>query len=295
VRKRAIDLRDVLSRAIETSRPVIDAHGHRLHVDIREGSFDCFGDLLRLTQLFVNILNNAAKYTPDGGDIWLKCARSGKSIEVRIRDNGRGIERDSIDRVFDLFMQLDTRGGSGLGGLGVGLALVRRIVDLHGGRVLAMSDGLGKGSEFIVRLPMLANVEPVREEPTAQDEGDFKPLRILVVDDNKDAADSLTRLMECLGHQVRGAYDGPAGIATAQEFSPQVAILDLGMPTMSGYDLARALKTTYPDIILIAATGWSHETALRKAREAGFQHHVLKPVTEATLIELLAHAAREIA
>ena len=152
--RQSVDLRDVIASAVETSRPAIDAHGHRLHVSIEDHPVECLGDSMRLSQMMVNILINAAKYTPDGGDIWLSLARVGSHVELRVRDNGRGIERDSIDRVFDLFTQVDPSSGSALGGLGVGLALVRRIVELHGGRVHAISDGLGRGSEFIVQLPL---------------------------------------------------------------------------------------------------------------------------------------------
>jgi PAS domain S-box-containing protein len=289
IEKQVIDLRDVLARAVETSRPSIDAHGHRLHLAVADRPVECFGDPMRLTQVMVNIINNAAKYTPDGGDIWLSLEKFTTRVEVRVRDNGRGIERDAIDRVFDLFMQVNPNSGSALGGLGVGLALVRRIVELHGGSVHASSGGLGKGSEFIVRLPIAVRPGSMPHADTADVAPDeFLPLRILVVDDNIDAANSLSLLMKSMGHETRAVYDGPSGIAMAQEFSPDVAMLDLGMPVMNGYDVARALRAASVRYVLIAVTGWGHEAAKRQAREAGFDHHLVKPVSESEVIELLA-------
>jgi PAS domain S-box-containing protein len=293
IERQSIDLRDVLARAVETSRPVIDARRHRLHVSIDDHPIECFGDPMRLAQVVVNILNNAAKYTPDEGDIWLSAVQQGNGVEVRVRDNGRGIERDLIDRVFDLFMQVDPNAGSALGGLGVGLALVRRIVELHGGCVQAASEGLGKGSEFIVRLPVSPRLGQAEagESPPAEESG-AAPLRVLVIDDNVDAANSLCLLLQSLGHAVRATYDGPSGIAMAQEFQPDAVLLDIGMPVMSGYDVARALRASSGRYVIVAVTGWGHEAAKRQAREAGFDHHLVKPVSEAELTSVLARIAR---
>jgi PAS domain S-box-containing protein len=291
IEKQAVDLRDVISRAVETSRPLIDAHSHRLHIGIADQPIECFGDPLRLAQVIVNILNNAAKYTPDEGDIWLTAVQVGGRAEVRIRDNGRGIERDSTDRVFDLFMQVDPSNGGALGGLGVGLALARRIVELHGGSVHATSGGLGKGSEFILRLP-LSHADVARNvSPPEQELRQFRPLRILVVDDNRDAASSLEMLLSTLGHEVLAVYDGPSAIAAAQEQQSEVVLLDIGMPVMNGYDVARALRAGHPGVLLVAVTGWGHDAAKRQARAAGFDFHLVKPVAESALIELLAHIA----
>ena len=289
INKQAIDLRDVLARAIEASRPLIDAHGHCLHVAIADMPIACVGDPMRLAQVFINIFNNATKYTPDGGDIWLSAETTDDGVAISIRDNGRGIERDSIDRVFDLFMQIDPNAGSVLGGLGVGLALVRRIVELHGGSVHAISDGLAKGSEFVVRLPIGESLrrEP-RGDPAPLIPDQSPPLRVLVIDDNEDAADSFCMLMKAMGHEVRAAYNGPSGIAVAQEFDPDAVMLDIGMPGMSGYEVARALRADAAGHVLVAVTGWGDEAAKRQAREAGFDHHLVKPVNESVLIELLA-------
>jgi PAS domain S-box-containing protein len=293
IEREAIDLRDVLARAVETSRPLIDAHTHSLHVSIADEPIDCFGDPMRLTQVVVNILNNAATYTPDGGDIWLSAVRRGSNVELRVRDNGRGIARDMIDRVFDLFVQVDPNAGSALGGLGVGLALVRRIVELHGGSVQATSDGLGKGSEFMVRLPLVPrpSEEPADAAPSLQALPP-RPLRVLVIDDNVDAANSLCLLLQAMGHTVRAVYDGPAGIAMAPEFAPEVIMLDIGMPVMSGYDVARALRASSSLYTIVAVTGWGHEAAKRQSREAGFHHHLVKPVGEAQLAEVLGSITR---
>ena len=292
IEKENIDLRDVLARAVETSRPLIETHTHRLHVAVADRPIDCFGDPMRLTQVVVNILNNAAKYTPDGGDIWLSADVLGARVELRIRDNGRGIERDFIDRVFDLFLQVDPNSGSALGGLGVGLALVRRIVELHGGSVHAASEGLGKGSEFVVRLPIWPKAPAAVTDPRTEQGGEsFAPLRILVIDDNHDAADSLCLLLHSLGQEARAMYDGPSGIAAMQDFAPDVVMLDIGMPKMSGYEVARALRAGSAPLVIVAVTGWGHEAAKRQAREAGFDHHLVKPVSEAALLELLKRVA----
>jgi CheY-like chemotaxis protein len=291
--KQTIDMREVLARAIESSRPLIDAHGHSLHVAIADLPIVCVGDPMRLAQVFINILNNAAKYTPDGGDIWLSTETTDDRVAIRIRDNGRGIERDAIDRVFDLFMQIDPTAGSALGGLGVGLALVRRIVELHGGSVQAISDGLGRGSEFVVRLPV---GESLRLDPSGDAAplipDQAPPLRVLVIDDNKDAADSFCMLMKAMGHEVRAAYNGPSGIVLAQEFDPDVVMLDIGMPGMSGYQVARALRADSITHVLVAVTGWGDEAAKRQARESGFDHHLVKPVSESVLIKLLADISK---
>lgn len=292
IEKQPVDLRDIIARAVETSRPLIDSHGHTLRVDVGNQPIECFGDPMRLVQVVVNILNNAAKYTPDGGEIWLSTEASGSRVEVRVRDSGRGIDRDAIDRVFDLFMQVDPNSGSALGGLGVGLALVRRIVELHGGSVHAASDGVGKGSEFIVRLPRVTTpAEADRDVPVVSAKPGAVPLRVLVIDDNVDATNSLCLLLQSLGHDCRAAYDGPSGIAQAQEFNPDVVLLDLGMPVMSGYDVARALRASAPRLALVAVTGWGDEVAQRKVREAGFDHHLVKPVSEAALIAQLESIA----
>ena len=294
IQKELVDLQDVLMRSIETSRPLIDAQGHRLHLAVPQGAVPVLGDSLRLTQVLVNILNNAAKYTPEGGDIWLTVTVRSADVEVRVRDNGRGLQRAMLDRVFDLFVQADPHSGGALGGLGVGLALVRRVVELHGGNVQARSEGIGRGSEFIVRLPLaiqkprlVAHAENIEQEPVLR-------LRVLIVDDNRDSADTLHQLLESLGQDVVSVYDGASAIAALETFRPDLIMLDIGMPHMSGYDVAQRIsgKTGGPRPILMAITGWGQEADKQRARDTGFDYHFVKPIGEEALRNVLVEVAR---
>ena len=289
-----LDLAEILARAIETSRPGIDARGHRLNVQLPDKPIRVLGDAVRLTQVFVNILNNAAKYTPDGGEITLRARASTMEAEIRIRDSGRGIQHNQLEHVFDLFVQLNPGCDGALGGLGIGLALVRRIVELHAGNVQAFSEGAGKGSEFVVRLPISAQqlrvVEP--DEPTA--EAPEAPLRVLIVDDNRDAADTMEMLIQSMGHNGRRVYDGQSALSLAPSFKPQVALLDIGMPQLNGYELARALTGAQPGLVLIAVTGWGQEADRQRTREAGFNYHFVKPVTAENLQAVLSEIAAQI-
>ncbi|HEX6997819.1 MAG TPA: PAS domain S-box protein [Gammaproteobacteria bacterium] len=285
-----IDLKDVLARAVEASQPLVDAQGHRLHLDVPAGPLPLDGDALRLTQAFLNILNNAAKYTAPGGDITLRAGVRGTDVEVRVRDTGRGIPREDLEKVFDLFTQIDPDTHRADGGLGVGLALVRRVVELHAGTVQARSEGSGRGSEFVVRLPLA--IRQPRAVPIERPDAGVRPgsMRMLVADDNQDAADSLRMLLEAMGHRVLAVYDGPAVLASVDSFRPDVILLDIGMPHMSGYDLARELRARFGDAgpTLVAVTGWGQEADRQRALGAGFHHHFTKPVTEEALQRLLA-------
>ena len=292
--KQVIDLRDVLTRAIETSRPLIDAHGHRLHVAIAEQPIACVGDSLRLAQVFINILNNAAKYTPDGGDIWLDCrnrrrahrsthSRQWPRHRTRCASTGcstcscRSIRTPaarSADWVWAWRWCGESSSCTG--------AVCRR-----------SATGSARGSEFVVRLPVGGTPDSVSAgDPLPLLPDSSPPLRALVIDDNKDAADSFCMLMKAMGHNVRAAYDGPSGIVVAQEFDPDVVMLDIGMPGMSGYEVARALRGESSSHVLVAVTGWGDEAAKRLAREAGFDHHLVKPVHESVLIDLLASISK---
>jgi PAS domain S-box-containing protein len=288
-----VDMRDVLARAIETSRPLIDSRRHSLEVSIPDETARVSGDALRLTQTFVNLLNNAAKYTPEGGSIRLSASVRGAEIEVRVVDNGAGIERDMLEKVFDLFVQVDPTVQNALGGLGVGLALVRRVVELHGGNVQARSEGKTYGAEFIVRLPL--SIEQIRIISTREHRAPDSvcTLRVLIVDDNRDAADSLNLLLASMGQNVYVAYDGQSAIAAAKTFKPDVVLLDIGMPQMSGYDVARALRagTGAANWALVAVTGWGQEADRERAKEAGFTHHFVKPISEEALRTILAEVA----
>jgi PAS domain S-box-containing protein len=296
ISKEPVDLSAVLSRAIETTRPLIDAQGQRLEVDAPPKPLWLKGDSLRLTQVLVNLLNNAAKFTQSGGRIWLKVERRGTDAEIRVRDNGRGIDPDHLESIFDLFTQISPESVRGQGGLGVGLALVRRVVELHGGMVQAKSDGIGRGTEFIVRLPL--GLDQVQGVPSAEPsaEGDSKRLRVLVVDDNKDAADSLHLLLEAIGQDVFTVYDGMAALDIMEKFRPDVVMLDIGMPQMSGYDVASEIHERIAPgrrPILAAVTGWGQETDRDRSREAGFEYHFVKPVEVSVLRELIGDIAEK--
>jgi PAS domain S-box-containing protein len=295
IAKESVDLNDVIMRAAETSRPSIDAQGHRLEISIPEEPIFVLGDLVRLTQVVVNLLNNAAKYTPQGGQIWLRLDVRNNDVEIRVKDSGKGIKQDNLERVFDLFVQLEPNSNNTLGGLGVGLALVRRVVELHGGSVQARSDGAGQGSEFVVRLPLPTErlrLTSAAEPPIPATVG---RLRVLVVDDNHDAADSLALLLQLMGHDVRTVYDGASALSAVAALTPQVVMLDIGMPFMGGYEVARKLSQTPGAAlpVLVAITGWGQQRDRDHAREAGFHHHLVKPVEQDALQRVLAQVLRE--
>lgn len=293
IERELVDLRDVLMRAIETSRPLIDSRRHSLEVSVPEQPARVLGDALRLTQTFVNLLNNAAKYTPEGGSIRLSAVVRGAEIEIRVRDNGAGIERDMLEKVFDLFVQVDSTMQHALGGLGVGLALVRRVVELHGGNVLARSEGKTYGAEFIVRLPLSIEQIQVISAQGSPAAGSIRTLRVLVVDDNRDAADSLNLLLTSMGQNVYVAYDGESAISAAKVFRPEIVLLDIGMPQMSGYEVARALMAdaTAAKSALVAVTGWGQEADRERAKEAGFTYHFVKPISEEALRTILTEVS----
>jgi CheY-like chemotaxis protein len=250
------------------------------------------GDLVRLAQVVGNLLNNAAKYTEKGGRIWLSASREGNKAVLHVRDTGIGIAPDQLDQIFDMFYQADRRTKNAQGGLGIGLSLVRALVELHGGTIQAHSAGPGKGSEFIVRLPLLTREEQegegtkpandaVVEKPTAR--------RVLVVDDGTDAADSLAMLLQLEGQDVYVAYDGPSALAQAEAYPPAIAFLDLGMPRMDGCELARRLRE-HPALhgaVLVAVTGWGQPEDRQRTKEAGFDHHLVKPVEPEELQKIL--------
>jgi PAS domain S-box-containing protein len=293
--KQHVDLRDILARAVETSRPLIDSREHTLVVDVVDEPIPVNADPLRLQQVVVNLLNNAAKYTPAGGHIQLSARFDDGHVSIKVRDDGVGIDRESLDRVFDLFSQLEPRANDTFGGLGVGLALVRRIVELHGGRVHARSEGPGRGAEFTARIPRgdaPAQIELADEPPR----GDVsQALRVLIVDDNTDAADTLAMVIQQMGANVRTVYDGATALRMCESFLPHLVLLDIGMPHMSGYEVARAirmLKCGKP--VIAAVTGWGQEADRARAREAGFDRHFTKPISEVALRELVSGVAESV-
>jgi PAS domain S-box-containing protein len=292
IERAVIDLRDVIVRAMETSRPAIDAKNHSLTVDLGAQEIRVDADALRMTQVVVNLLNNAAKYTPPGGRLELQAMVVDELAEIHVRDNGKGIDREAIDRIFDLFIQLEPNSLGSMGGLGVGLALVRRIVELHGGRVQARSEGVGRGSEFIVRIP-ISHAAPIGHQAHAEHPDAEQALRILVVDDNVDAADSLALLLQQLGHRVQIAYDGATALRAVTANPPHLLLLDIGMPHMSGYDVARAIRGMQlaRQPLIAAVTGWGQPGDRERAREAGFDRHFAKPVSEQDIRRLLTDVA----
>jgi PAS domain S-box-containing protein len=292
LRKERIDLAEVLQSAVEISRPFIEDSQHQLDLDLPTEPLMLEADKMRLTQVFANLLNNAAKYTPEGGRIWLSVRREDAQAVVSIRDNGMGIPAEMLPKVFDLFTQADRTTHRAQGGLGIGLTLVHSLVTLHGGNVKVDSEGVGRGSEFTVRLPLTDKENSPGSN--LQNDSSALPLssrRMLVVDDNHDAADSLALLLKGLGNEVITTYDGPSSLQILENFQPTVVFLDIGMPEMDGFEVARRIRRQPKgqDIILIALTGWGQEEDRRQSREAGIDHHLVKPVDLETLKALLAN------
>jgi CheY-like chemotaxis protein/two-component sensor histidine kinase len=290
-----VDLAAVIGQAVEMSRPLIDARKHELTVAIPPRSINVRGDNVRLIQVVCNLLNNAAKYSEGGGRIWLTVEEADTEALVRVRDSGVGIARDMLPRIFDLFTQGDRSPDSSQSGLGVGLSLVRKLVHLHGGTVQASSDGPGQGSEFVVRLPLAQETEQEadKERPVLRYPAVAKTCRhrVLIIDDNVDAAESIAVLLRLWGHDGRTAYDGKAGLDAARVYEPEIVLLDIGLPGISGYEVARLLRQEFGHDrpTLVAMTGYGQEEDHRRTQEAGFDHHFVKPVDTDALQELLAN------
>jgi PAS domain S-box-containing protein len=291
LRRERLTLASVMNTAIETSQPLIEASQHKLTVDAPTEPIELEGDETRLAQVFANLLNNAAKYTPAGGEITFAAKRQGTEAVVTVRDNGIGIAPDMLPQVFEMFTQVDRSLERAQGGLGIGLTLVRRLVEMHGGRVEAHSAGEGKGSTFTVRLPMVTEGAGDEKQNGLGHVGRLHPRRILVVDDNRDSAITLSVMLRAWGNEIRTAFDGVEAIAAASEFRPDVVLLDIGLPKLSGYDVARAIRGRLSRQPLIAAlTGWGQEEDRRRSKEAGIDHHFVKPVDIEQLKRVLAKA-----
>jgi len=291
LKRGCIELAEVVRSAVEASRPLIDERGHQLTISLPPQPVYLHADLTRLAQALCNLLNNAARYTDRGGRIELRAEREGSDAVVRVRDTGVGIPRDMLTKVFELFTQVDRSLEKSQGGLGVGLALVKRMVELHGGRVEAYSVGPHRGSEFVVRLPTIdAPAVPAAAPAAVSARANSRLRRVLVVDDNHDAADSLAVLLRLAENEVRTAYDGVEALRGAKEFRPHVVLLDIGMPNMNGYDAARAIRRASGSDppVLIAITGLGQEADRRRSKDAGFDHHLVKPVDPHKLLNLLA-------
>jgi signal transduction histidine kinase len=284
LRRTRMDLGAALREAIETSRPLIDAAGHRLHLELPPAALIIDADPVRIAQVFTNLLNNAARYTPRGGDIWIEAGRARGEAVVRVRDSGAGIEPALLGNMFDLFVQ----GSSQASGLGIGLTLVRELLRLHGATVEARSEGAGRGAEFIVRLPLAAGAVEALSAPAAA-----RPLgmRVLVVDDNRDAADSLALLLRASGAETDVVYGGQEALSTVERFRPHVVLLDLSMPGMDGYQVAQGIRARgrsgSQEVRIVALTGWTHGDARSRTRQSGFDHHLAKPVDLSSLRSVL--------
>jgi PAS domain S-box-containing protein len=296
LRKERVELAEVVREAVETSRPLIDQCGHHLTVTLPPEPIYLHADLVRLSQVLTNLLTNAAKYTNRGGQIWLTVEQQGSEVAVRVKDTGVGIPGEKLAGLFQMFYQVDRALERSQGGLGIGLSLVRRLVELHGGTVEAHSAGSGKGSEFTVVLPAVAEAPKLQPTQQPADSGAPKAKiarRILVVDDMRDNADSLALLLQLGGNEVHTAYDGLAALEAAERLRPDVVLLDIRMPKLNGYDTCRRIREQPwgKGMMLIALTGWGQEEDQRRTEDAGFDSHLVKPVDPAALNELLADPA----
>lgn len=281
IKKEPVSLQAVLRAAVETARPVIEAKNHRFTTDILPEPVSLMGDATRLAQVFSNLLNNAARYTPDAGDIELRAKLEGAYIVVTVSDTGIGISPAGLVSIFGMFVQVDKSLERTNAGLGVGLSLAKRLVELHGGRIEAHSEGLGKGSQFTVWLRQAAaSVAPVLPEPVVQSQLPSVARRILLADDNVDFVNGFALILRQQGHEVSVAHDGNAALQAAASFKPEFAFLDIGLPHVNGYDLARRLRESpaTESSVLTAVTGWGQEADRARAREAGFDYHLVKPV-----------------
>jgi signal transduction histidine kinase len=316
--KESLDVNSLIARAVETTHPLIAERSHDLIVQVPEEPVKVLGDPTRLTQALGNVLSNAAKYTERGGRITIVVRLDGAEVAIRVHDTGEGIPADLLPVIFNLFTQLDRTSGRAQGGLGIGLALVRRLVEMHGGSVTAHSDGVGKGSEFVIRLPIHIDVEvhpsgtpselarvsattdvsingqvPLMNgfegSPLAAAPADRVKRRILLADDNSDALESLATLLELGGHEVVTASNGALALECAERHRPEVALLDIGMPMLDGYEVARRIRVQPwgQSVTLVALTGWGQDSDRRRSREAGFDSHLVKPLDLDKLTELL--------
>jgi PAS domain S-box-containing protein len=292
LRKEPVELARAVNHAVDSVRPLVEAQDHRLMVSLPAEAIHVDADPTRLEQVLVNLLNNAAKYTRSGGEIALIAEREGDEAVIRVRDNGVGIPADLLPKVFDLFTQVDASLDRSQGGLGIGLTLVKNLVELHGGRITAHSEGADRGSEFVVRLPALPKGSDRSEDPRARPATDARGMRVLVVDDSRDAAQSIKILLEIEGHEVRVVHDGLAALAAYRTYQPDVVLLDVGLPRMSGYDVARQLRGEQGDRrpMIVAVSGYGQEEDKRLAHEAGFDFHMTKPVDPTKLIAVIASA-----
>ena len=291
LRKERIELAAAIKSAIDTAQPLIDAAGHQLTVSGSARPVYLDADPVRLAQVFSNLLNNAAKYMERGGKIWLTVTPADGEVVVSVRDTGIGIPADALPGIFDMFSQVDHSLEKAQGGLGIGLMLVKQLLEMHGGRIEAKSEGSGKGSEFIAHLPVV-NVVPPRQTANTADEPRARTLacRILVADDNRDAAESMSTVLRLMGNEVRTVHDGLQAVEEAAAFRPDLVLLDIGMPRLNGYDAARRIRAERwgKSTLIVAMTGWGQDEDKRRASEAGFDRHFTKPVDPGDIEKLIA-------
>jgi PAS domain S-box-containing protein len=289
LRNERVELASVIHQAVDTCRPLVEGSQHELILELPRKPIYLHADAVRLAQVLSNLLNNACKYTPSGGQIRLSVAGQGEQVVIKVKDNGIGIAPDKLLSIFEMFGQVDQTLERSRGGLGIGLTLVERLVQMHGGSVQAFSEGLGRGSEFVVRLPV---IEPAQEDPrpTIPDDQSLTGRRVLVVDDNEDSARSLAMLLQVTGNEAQVVHDGATAIETAKRIRPDIVLLDIGLPGKNGYDVCRAIRQQpwSKDVLLVAITGWGQEEDRRKSQEAGFDGHLVKPVAYDDLVKLLA-------
>ncbi len=292
VRKQRVALIEAIRNAVDSATPLLEANHHEFSLSLPTEPVWVDGDLLRLSQVFTNILNNAAKYTPRGGNIRLTLGHDSHWALVTVEDNGIGIPADMLSDVFEMFAQVDKSAEVSRGGLGLGLHIAKRLVEKHGGRIEVESGGVGKGSRFTVRLPVLADPSN-RANATNPGEaaGSGNSRRVLVVDDNPDAATTLTMVLELMGNETRTAHDGLQAVALAESFRPHVILMDIGMPGLTGYDACRRIRDTSwgKTMVIVAQTGWGQDEDRRKASAAGFDSHLTKPIDLLRLEKLLAN------
>ena len=291
LRNERVEVASIVHQAVEICRPLAESAGHELTVSIPKEPIHLHGDPVRLSQVFGNLLTNACRYTPQGGQIWLTVERQGSDVSVAVKDTGQGISPHALSNIFELFQRGDQSLTRKHSGLGIGLTLAKRLVEMHSGSICVRSDGVGQGSEFIVRLPLLirvpetdliCEVQPREHAPSGY--------RILVVDDNEDSADTLSKLVQLAGNEIALAHDGVEAIEKAESFRPHAILLDIGLPKMNGYDACRIIKDALwgADISIIALTGWGNEGDREKSRQAGFDGHLVKPVEASSLFAIIS-------
>jgi CheY-like chemotaxis protein/two-component sensor histidine kinase len=293
LKKEPLNLAPIVTSAVETVRPLIEQRKHELTISLAPGMLHVEADPLRLEQVLVNLLTNAAKYSESGGHIWLTAARDGTEVVVKVRDSGIGISHELLPRIFDLFTQGDRSMARSEGGLGIGLTLVKSLIEMHGGTVTAESDGFGHGSTFIVHLPAAqAPAIPKRKSSSIVPTSVERSLRILVVDDNADAATGLSKLLGILGHDVKIAYDGRKALEIGRSFRPEVVLLDIGLPGMDGYQVVKQLRMEEccKDALIIAVSGYGQEEDRNRSKVAGFDYHLVNPIDYEVLMRFLGRS-----